>query len=193
MKYVSFLVVILATLISCNKKENKSESLNSEIPKIETKDTLNVKETDFQKFVDHFSESSLPHKDSTNFDNVEKLADLSERQISQLKLKELFPDIHSFKINNHFNLSDNFESLSVTYFKGEMEVSTELINYTKEGKIIDHIEISYDEIAESAFRKESLINKNQIIVYSENSFEEPVKTEKEKIFINSDGHFKIKK
>lgn len=192
MKYVSFLIVILAALISCHKKENKSENLNAEIPKTEIKDTVNIEDTDFQKFVNHFSESSLPYKDSTNFDNVEKLANLPDKQISQLKLKELFPDIHSFKINNHFNLSDNFESLSVTYFKGEMEVSTELINYTKEGKIIDHIEISYDEIAESAFRKESLIDKNQIIVYSENNFDEPVKTEKEKILINSDGHFKIK-
>lgn len=186
------MAVILATIISC-KKENKSKSLNAEPVKTEVKDTPNIEETDFQKFVHHFSESSLPYKDSTNFDNVEKLADLSEKEISQLKLKELFPGINSFKVNNRFPFSKNFESLSITYFKSEMELSTELINYTHEGKVIGHMEISYDEVAESAFRKESLIDKNKITVYSINSFEEPVKTEKAEFLINSDGSFKAKK
>lgn len=193
MKVVSFVTVIFATFISCDKKEYKTANLEVEIPKTVTKDTLHTQETDFQKWAKHFSESPLPYRDSTNFDNVEKLTDLSDKEISQLKLKELFPGISSFKINHHFNFSENFESLSITYFKGEMELSTELINYNPTGEVIDHIEISYDEIAESAFRKESLIDKNGIIVYSINSFEEPVKTEKNEFFINPDGRFKNKK
>lgn len=172
------LAIISVALISC-KKEAAVENLS----KI---DTLSKKvavekpsvNSNFEKIVNSFPLKSVPAVDSTNYDNIERLSALKDVDLKELKLDKLFSGGSNFKINSRYDLSPDFKTISVTFNKGEMEVYTELLNFTNQGELIDHTVISYDEIAESAFRKWSEISKDKIILTDINYFEEPAKTEK---------------
>jgi hypothetical protein len=186
MRFV-ILAIISVALISCKKEgavdnQSKSDTLSNKITVEKPAENSN-----FEKIVNSFPLKSIPVVDSTNFDNVERLSVLKNDDLKELKLDKLFSDGSNFKINSRYNLSPDYKTISVTFNKGEMEVFTELLNFTNQGELIDHTEIAYDEIAESAFRKWSEISKDKIILTDTNYLEEPAKIEKHQFKILPTG------
>ncbi len=88
------------------------------------------------------------------------------------------------------NFSDQFNSIVVSYYDGEHELYTTLLNVDGNNKIIDQLEIAYDEIAESALRKSSTINKDKIIVEDWNFFREENQKITKTYFVTSEGKFR---
>ena len=79
----------------------------------------------------------------------------------------------------------------ISYYQGEHELFTTLLNIGKNDQIIDQLNIAYDEIAESAFRKTSSIDQNRIVVEDWNYMtDEPTKT-LTTYRISKEGKFKL--
>jgi len=157
---------------------------------------LNVKKSDYS-FVRSYVLSLLPHIDSTNFDNHKAVKFLTKRQIELLKLDKVFRkeyidfDQSKIGINYILNLSENYTTIVIFFYFSEMELSSTLINYDKEFDIIDFKTVAMDEIAESIFRTESLIEKNKITITNFKFFNETIH---EKVFIEilDDGKLKTR-
>ena len=95
---------------------------------------------------------------------------LTKEEISFLKLEELYSDYstkadsYAFHSDYNLELSREFITLIPTIFKGEHEMESHLINYDLDGNIIDHLKISYDEIAEGMIKKEFVLMGNKITI-----------------------------
>lgn len=181
------LALISVALVACKKEaavenQSKIDTLSKEIT-VEKP----VENSNFEKIVNSFPLKLVSAVDSTNFDNVDRLSVLKNVDLKELKLDKLFSDGSNFRINSRYDLSPDFKTISVTFNKGEMEVFTELLNFTNQGELIDHMVISYDEIAESALRKWSEISKDKIILTDISYFEEPAYIEKHQFKILSTG------
>ena len=75
--------------------------------------------------------------------------------------------------------------------KGENELVTTLVNIDQNNTIIDHLDIAYDEIAESALRTISIISKANIVVEDWNYFNENNQKTTKTYLVTSDGKFEI--
>lgn len=135
-------------------------------------------------------ERNLPITDSTNFDNFEKSGIRDKGFLKQIKFDPRRKDATNFRLNYTIPLSEIFTSVVITYQGGEHELFTTLITVNKENKIIDKLEIAYDEIAESAFGKTSEIEKDKIVVTSSNWMSEQPVFEAETYIIENSGKFK---
>lgn len=135
-------------------------------------------------------ERNLPIIDSTSFDNFGKSGIPDKGFLKQIKFDPRRKDATNFRLNYKIPLSENFTAVVVTYLCGEHELFTTLITINKENKIIDKLVIAYDEIAESAFRKTSKIEKDKIVVKSSNWMSEPPVFESETYRIDNSGKFK---
>lgn len=186
-----FLVFAFAFFVACKKKSASINPVNVEKTLSEVVTETENENPSFTKFLQKFQLKPVPAIDSTSFDNFEKLEKFTADDLKELKPNKIFPDGSDFRINSKYELSPEFKTISITFNKGEMELSTELLNFNKKGELIDHVEISYDEIAESAFRKWSEISNNNMTITEENYLEEPAKIEKHQFRILSTG--KIKK
>ena len=109
---------------------------------------------------------SLPYRDSTNFDNHIDKPQMREAEIEQLKLKSIVPDGFGFTLNHKLNISPQFHAVIISYQPDNEALCTALITYDKDYNIIDMLEIAFDEIAESIFRKESTVYTDHITVES---------------------------
>ncbi len=128
----------------------------------------------------------FPIVDSTNFDNYEKSGITDNDILKKIKFEVKRENAENFRINYKIPFSENFTTVSITYQIGDHELFTTLITVDNENKIIDTLEISYDEIAESAFQKTSNINRNKIIVTEWNW----MSGEPETYILQIDGKFK---
>lgn len=181
--------LILASFLSCKKESNlKTYSKHDSLQSTRIAEQSGQK-SNFENILAKFPSKALPVADSTDFDDFQHLPLVNEMISKELKLNQLFSDASNFRINSNYNLSPDFKTISITFNKGEMEISTELLNFNSNGELIDHLEISYDEIAESAIRKWSEISKGSIIITHENYFEEPAKIEKTVFKILPAGKF----
>ncbi|PRD54743.1 hypothetical protein C5749_15025 [Sphingobacterium gobiense] len=133
----------------------------------------------------------LPITDSTRFDDFEKIGIPDNGFLKRIQFSPEHTDAKNFRLNYKIPFSENFTSAVVTYQSGEHELFTTLITLSKEDKIIDRLEIAYDEIAESAFGKSSSIEKDKITVTDWNwmSEENPV-SENKTYILQQDGTFK---
>ena len=113
-------------------------------------------------FLNNYKFKDTPFKDTTNFDNLKSNILLSKEQIEILQLNKKIKEGEGFKINYRLNLSDKFHTIVITYQLGDNQLYTVLINYDVNYKIIDCVDIAFDEIAESFLRKESEISKSEI-------------------------------
>lgn len=121
----------------------------------------------------------LPFKDSTNFDNFKESRKLTNLQASVLKLNTIYGSTKGFYSRYTVPFSTKFKSLVISYRASEHELITTLINYDINYNILGKVDIAYDEIAESQFRKESLLTMDKIIVDEISWFEnKPVKKRK---------------
>lgn len=135
-------------------------------------------------------ERNLPIIDSTSFDNFGKSGIPDKGFLKQIKFDPRRKDATNFRLNYKIPFSENFTAVVVTFQCGEHELFTTLITINKENKIIDKLVIAYDEIAESAFRKTSKIEKDKIVVKSSNWMSEPPVIESETYRIDNSGKFK---
>lgn len=193
---ITFFLMILMT--SCGKLKKNNVSSDRKI--IEDKqnqdaNSLKTKSNEIKtlSYIEHLSEKKLPLKDSTNFDSFRRNQILSKKEIRELKLDTKFKNITNFQLRYKVNLSDHFKSVVLTYERGEMELLTYLINYDENFKIIDVLNIAYDEIAESVISTRSTINKNKITVENINWANEKPEIETSIYIIKSNGKFEIKK
>ena len=161
------LFLFLISLYSCNYNRNKSENLNlsridiikDSIAKLKT--PARETETRFL-FLNKYKFKDTPLKDTTNFDNFKSNNLLSKEQIKTLQLNKKIKEGERFIINYRLKLSDKFHTIVITYQLGDNQLYTVLFNYDLNYKIIDCVDIAFDEIAESFLRKESDISKSEI-------------------------------
>ena len=192
MKKTVTLLILAFVIQSCeNKKENKTR----ENTKIVFKDNISTKvKTENSKFNKNLFKDiptrTFPIIDSTNFDNFEKNGRIDNEVLKILKLETQKKDVKNLRINYKIPFSENFTTITYTYQSGDHELFTSLITINNENKVIDKLEIAYDEIAESAFQKTSKIEKGKIIITEWNWMSgEPI-TEIETYFLRSNGQFK---
>lgn len=189
---LSFLVITTAILVSsCNNTPENKMSSTSTIKDTVSHNTLQKEEV--KKPFEYLTSKEIPYTDSTNFNNYEySKKNNTEPLLQQISKKLNKKDLVNLAIRYQLPLSSNFSSIVVTYNVGDHELFTTLINIDKSGTIIDHLDIAYDEIAESAFSSSSVINTNVIETTNWNYMEEIPSSEKETFSISTEGKF-IKK
>lgn len=182
----------LTILFSCNDKSTEtakeiipqkqlSEKVKQEQPKKATPELNLFPDIILQNF---------PKVDSTNFNNFKEENKLTDAQIAKLHLNEINPDAEHFYTRYKLSFSKNFETLAVTA-TSEMEMKTYLINYDKDFKLKDHLQIAYDEIAESWMWTIAKIESNKIQIEEHNASGQQDEVTKE-TYLVKDGKF-IKK
>ncbi len=120
---------------------------------------------------------AFPLTDSTNFDNVDKKGIHNPDFLKRIHFVAEEVNFKDVPLRYRLNYSPAYYSIVLTYPLGEHEIITTLLNINKQGKIIDFLDIAYDEIAESAFRKESVMEKDRVVLTDWNYMsEEPTKT-----------------
>lgn len=174
--YLFGLLLILIT-VGCTKDNQASKEDNTIVH--ETSLTLNdelIEDKSFQSFP-KIPTRSFPIVDSTNFDNYKDQDGIKDDLfIEQIEFQKNNPDAENIRLRYRINYSDHYYSAVISYRKGEHELFTTLVNIKENKRIIDQLDIAYDEIAESAFRKTSSIDHNKIVVEDWNYFsEEPIK------------------
>lgn len=115
-------------------------------------------------FLENIPERKTPLIDSTNFDNFSSNKILNKSQLQLIQIEKIAENPENVVANYKLDLSGNFKTFVFTYNKGEMELFSTLVNYSNDFQFISKLDISYDEIAESWFRKESQISKKEIVV-----------------------------
>lgn len=164
---ITILLFLTFGFIACNsnvKKENNKKEI------VETK--LNSQKY-FSKIWQNFPLKSTPLIDTTNFDNIKEIKEFNTEEIKILKLNKVYPEIEkessNFKVYPSYKLelSDQYYTLILNIYKGEHELESVLVNYSKDEKITSYKVISYDEIAEGWSRKHSEINNNVITIIDE--------------------------
>lgn len=132
-----------------------------------------------------------PFRDSTNFDNYPKTCvELSPAEIEEMSLEELIPEGTGFMRNYAIELPGGYKGIAISYHLSDMELYTTLFS-CKDGKFIDKLNVAFDEVAESWFRKESNIYEDHIVVYDYNYIEEPAEVTETEYHVNSDGTFVV--
>ena len=186
-----------ADYISTSQQTEFSDISANNIPVIDSTNFEHFTETDK---VDHFTWEDLPVKDfpitdNTNFnwyDPTER-DKIDEKEIKRLNLKSLSEytktEDASFHYNYRIHFSDDFYSIVIS-IGFDMALATYLVNFDKNDKIIDKIEIAFDETAESIYQKTSDIYQNKIVVEAETSYDEPIYIKTENYIIEKDGTFK---
>ena len=150
MKKLSCTLTILMTMFFLVSFNYNTENLPVPLPELD--------------FLKKLKAVSLPYRDSTNFDNHTDKPQMRETEIEQLRLKSKIPDGFGFTLNHKLIISPQFHAVVVSYQPDNEALCTALITYDKDYNIIDMLEIAFDEIAESMFRKESTVYTDHITV-----------------------------
>ena len=200
------LLAIVFLFVSCRNSKNT----NSDKGGADSISTSQQAEfTDSTNF-EHFTETdkvdrsiwkglpikNLPIIDTTNFDwyDLMERDTIDEKEIKRLNLKSLneYTEIGSasFHYNYRIQFSDDFYSIVISINIDNMALATYLVNFDKNDKIIDKLEIAFDETAESIYRKTSDINQNKIVVEAISSYDEPIFIKTENYIIEKSGTFK---
>ena len=195
MKLHLLILAVIFSTIGCQEKSpiGQSSSIQTEISK-DTVTAIQENNTD-KRINNHFLD--LPNKnwplvDSTNFDNYNHQQGIkNDLFFKKIQFKKDQPEIENSRLRYQVHFSEKFQSVVISYYQGEHELFTTLINIDKNDQIIDQLDIAYDEIAESGFRKTSSINQNKIVVEDWNYMnDEPIKTITT-YQISKEGKFKL--
>lgn len=172
---IKYLLPTLVILISCgqsSKNENDTKTVDQGVVEIiETAvDSLHEHDSsNFQQAITSLNAKNLPHIEATNFDSfIEE--DYKSLDFKAFKLDKIYPDFNLY--DNNFRaisayivpISDSFHTVVITVQKNENEMETVLINYDREGEILTHQIVSYDEIAEGWSQVVSRISENKLTV-----------------------------
>ena len=187
--FVSSLLILI--MIGCKKNHGLNENTNMV-------DETSVIRNEQLTEVDHFNTfpdlpiRTIPFIDSTNFNNyVDEDGIKNDLFIQKIGFEKHNPETENIRLRYRIHYSDTFYSAIISYRSGEHELFTSLLNIDKDKKIIDQLNIAYDEIAESAFRKTSTFNPNKIVVEDWNYMSEPPIKKTEAYTISKEGMFKL--
>lgn len=171
-----YYIIVFTILFSCvQKPKEQTETPKSKadiaIEGLEkaVKDTTNYNVI-FKNIIENAVIKSQPIIDTTDFDNFTATKYLNKKEVTTLKLEEIYPDFyketHNFKAvpSYKIEISKDFYSLVVVILKGENEMESILINYGENRNIIDYRIIAYDEIAEGMSKIESKIEQNKVTI-----------------------------
>ena len=193
-RYLLILAVVFSTT-GCQEKSSKNQYSFKETNIV--KDTLAViKEKNIDDPINNqlpdLPNKSFPLIDSTNFDNYNhQQGTKNDLFFKKIQFKRDQPEIEHSRLRYQVHFSEKFQSVVISYYKGEHELVTTLANLGENNQIIDLLDIAYDEIAESAFRKTSSITQNKIVVEDWNYMnDEPIKTTTT-YQISQEGKFKL--
>lgn len=194
-RITAFLLIATYFLSSCDdksKKENRVSQTKTEsaIKNVVLEDTAQEIPPTSIQLLETLPVRNFPITDSTGFDNFNQIGIPDNGFLKRIQFNPEHTEANDFRLNYKIPFSENFTSLVITYQRGEHELITMLLTVSKEEKIIDSLEISYDEIAESAFSKCSTIEKNKITVTDWNwmSGDEPI-SDTHRYKLNSKGTF----
>ena len=161
------LLTLILSLSACGQKENKSVT-GTEITKNQT--TTKITSIPFDSIINTLNKKILPVIDTTNYNNTNPHNLFTKQEIITLQLESIYPDFfketHNYQAQPAYKLdySKDYHTVAFTIFKGENELESVLVIYDLNGKILDHIIIAYDEIAEGWSRKVAYITNNFIRV-----------------------------
>ena len=191
---ILILAVIFATT-GCQEKSSKNQSSSKETKILKDTVTIikekNIHNTINNQFQD-VPKKNLPLVDSTNFDNYNHRQGIkNDLFFKKIAFKKDQSEIENSRSRYQLDFSERFQSVVISYYLGEHELFTTLIIIGKNDQIIDQLDIAYDEIAESAFRKTSSITQNKIVVEDWNYMtDEPTRTVTT-YQISKEGKFKL--
>jgi hypothetical protein len=200
----SKVVFLILIFVSCGTKYKKSQnSVASSEPQISTFDSTNLKakmnlklpEDGIRRKLEHFAIMCPPMLLSTNWDDHRRIIPLSEEQFLKFDLKKVIdqrPQFEEayFKFNERIKLSEDYNTIlfNVGYSDGN-ELSSILVNYTKDYKLIDYVDVSYYEFVNEFVIIDSELQADTISItkYLYETGDEMVTNEKVKIL--QDGTF----
>ncbi len=182
MRFFYITILITLTIINCNKNQTDSNYKKLENPK------KIIQVNTSEETLGNLKTLKLPVTDSTNFDNYRQLNRISDKEILKLGLRNLDSNAEEFFSNYKVSISDSFKSIVITT-KTEFEMKTFLVNINSDSQIIDKLQISYDEIAESAFTSVGKITKNKIVIENYNFMSEVPDKNIEVYYIDKSGKF----
>jgi hypothetical protein len=181
-------IAILAICIfSCTPNESSEEAKAAERAEL-LKDPESTQKTkpDLYATVPF---RKIPVTDTSNFDNFNGENPLSKKLISKLHLKSLGEDYETLHARYRLAFSTDID-LAVITVLAESEMKTYLISYRKkEYQLLDKVQISYDEIAESMTRMEGKITANEVVTTHYNYWNEKPEIEVKRYRIEKSGKF----
>lgn len=185
MRAIIFIYLSLV-LLSCNNDNNsKTTTENNKPESTPSRNAINPADS----LLNVVAIAQLPFTDSTNFNNFNETTQISPDIADTLKLKALNSPNAAYFIRYKIPFSPNFISVVITYPKGDNELFTTLINYDKNYNIIDKVDISYDEVAESVLTKTATISTDKIRVTRTYDMEETPEIEYQTYQVQQDGKF----
>ncbi|WP_312137528.1 hypothetical protein [Sphingobacterium sp.] len=189
MKFFLFTPILLFILLSCQSGNRPQEVKDTArtLPKLDTHVRDIPQDGGSAIDLTAIPEKSLPYTDSTNFDNFNNDGISNPALISAIKFEGEFEHVQDVRIRYKLNFSDDITGLVVTYPIGDHELNTTLLLLNKELKLVDQMDIAYDEIAESAIREISLIEKEKLSIEHWNYFSDEPTVEKKVYQIRQDG------
>ena len=176
------LIFTFLLLFSCGQKSTTNEKALISVEKSENP----------YDFLNKYEYKEIPYHDSTNFDNHIPVGNISSNEIELLHLGQVYSKQHiefdgsEIGIAYKLNLSEKFHTIVVYFYFTQQELCTTLINYDLNYNVISFVNVSMDEIAESLFRTESVINQSEIEITNYKYFEPPI-IEKEFYQIKESG------
>lgn len=197
MKDLFTLYLITAFLfLACGGKTEKKTLEIESITEDLGKDSINTKPSERPPTTESDLLVTLPIRhfpiiDSTNFENFEKTGIPDKGYLKRINFNTEHIETKNFRLNYKIPFSENFTSVVVTYQSGDHELFTYLITVNKENKVIDRLEVAYDETAESAFMKTSTIEKDKIVLTKINWMSEEPIYETQTYIWQADGKFKM--
>jgi hypothetical protein len=171
-------ILIALILISCSqnakeKKEPASIVNAQEAVEHAVEATIEkpkqIENVYLDKIINHVKMRKAPLIDSTNFDSfIDEPYFFTKREVKTLQLEKIYQDYYTsenaYRITPSYriDLSEAYISLVITTFKSDNEMESVLVNYQKDGQLICHQVISYDEIAEGFIQTTSKIDSQNI-------------------------------
>ncbi len=122
-------------------------------------------------FWDGLEEQHAPYRCNINFETIGSRHLLAKRYIDALMLDLHYPACVFYQ-GIRLQLSPRFLTVLIPIRMGEHELSIHLFHIDNHGRLADEMEVGYDEIAESAFRKYCTFHKDYADITEENDFVE---------------------
>lgn len=130
---------------------------------------INACKTNKYSFLNNYPIKELPLIDSTSFSNHMEGLLLSKEQQNLLGLSNVFGEA----LNNTDarvgvsylpKISDNFKSVVYYLYSSNTELTSVLVNYDDNYKVINTQMIAYDEIADGLLKSTAMIYKDKIVL-----------------------------
>ena len=149
-----------------------------------------IVEFDFNSFWDTLQQKAAPCFEQLKFETYEHKRAFSDEDILAFQLDSIIENYEEKLVMPAYSieLSADFRSLVIYTEENEHEIKATLINYTNDNEFIDKLNVSYDEIAESAYSFESEIASGSVLTTSFTTWDETI-IEKEKYLITEAGYF----